>query len=547
MTALDIRNLNVSFRLPDREAPLDVLRGVSLRVAEGEIVAVVGESGSGKTTLIRAVTGSLADNATFDADVFSLGGLDLRSLSRSAYARVRGGQIGFVPQDPLQGLNPVVPVGRLAEEPLRKRGVGRAQRRRQVLELFERVGLPDPERVHRSFAHELSGGMCQRVLIAAAISTRPRLLIADEPTSALDVTIQKRILDLLVELRDEIPCSIVLVTHDLGLAEERADKLHVISRGRIVESGSPAQILNAPADDYTKLLLTASTIGTAISVTEPAPDRAPIAPAPPHVRGVALSKRFAGRRSAGEARALSEVSFEARRGSTLGIVGESGSGKTTLLRIVAGLAGHHEGEVSVDVGGQLVDLREPSAHRYLRRRTQLIYQGSYGALNPRLPVEKILDEPLTGFRLGDRAWRRERVSELLDLVKLPQETRSKYSSELSGGQRQRVAIARALAAEPELLLADEPVSALDVTVQAQILELFREVQSRFNLTLLFVSHDLGVISEVADDTLVLLRGEVVDSGSTARVLRDSDNPYVRELVDAIPGGRLAPVSATVAP
>ncbi|MDQ7907397.1 ABC transporter ATP-binding protein [Phytohabitans sp. ZYX-F-186] len=538
MTALEIQNLDVSFRLPDREAPIDVLKGVSLRVEEGEIVAVVGESGSGKTTLIRAVTGSLADNATFSADVFALGDLDLRSLSRAAYARVRGARIGFVPQDPLQGLNPVVPVGRLAEEPLRKQGVGRAQRRRQVLELFERVGLDDPERVHRSFAHELSGGMCQRVLIAAAISTRPRLLIADEPTSALDVTIQKRILDLLVELRGEIRCSIVLVTHDLGVAEERADKLHVISRGSVVESGSPAQILASPTNDYTKLLLSASTIGTAVQVAEPPGDQDTSTPAAVHVRADGVSKRFAA-----DAQALSDVSFAVRRGSTLGIVGESGSGKTTLLRIVAGLVDGYDGTVSVDAGGQLADIRDKASHGYLRRRTQLIYQGSYGALNPRLSVEKVIEEPLTGFRLGDRGWRRDRITELLDLVKLPQETRHKYSSELSGGQRQRVAIARALAAEPELLLADEPVSALDVTVQAQILELFRELRSRFNLTLLFVSHDLGVISEVADETLVLLRGEVVDSGPTARVLRESGSPYVRELVDAIPGGQLATVSS----
>ncbi|WP_246140067.1 ABC transporter ATP-binding protein [Protaetiibacter larvae] len=541
MPVLEIQGLGVSFSTP--YGAVDVLRDVSLSVERGEIAAIVGESGSGKSTLIRSVTGTVADNGRVRADKLVLGGRDLLSLSRSGYSRIRGRDIGFIPQDAQLGLNPLVPVGRLAEEPLRRTGVSRVERRRRVLELFDAVGLPDPERVYRSHAHELSGGMCQRVLIAAAISTKPQLIIADEPTSALDVTIQKRILDLLVELRDQIGSSIVLVTHDLGIAEERADRLHVLNRGELVESGTAEEILRAPKDRYTQLLLSTSSVGRLVLRDLPRSDADPAetpAAAPrPHLRVEALSKAFGARRRHQATLAVSNVTFDVRRSTTLGIVGESGSGKTTLLRILAGLVSPYEGTAEVDTGASLAGIGSREGREYLARRAQVVYQGSYASLDPRFTVAQLIDEPLTGFRLGDRRARRARIAELLERVHLPQSASGKYSSELSGGQRQRVAIARALAGEPELLLADEPVSALDVTVQGQIIALLRELQSELDLTMVFVSHDLSVVSDIADDILVLLHGQQVDYGPSGRVLRDTSIPYVRELVDAIPGGRLS--------
>ncbi|WP_053387257.1 dipeptide ABC transporter ATP-binding protein [Leucobacter japonicus] len=541
---LEFSGLSLEYRVRGR-APVPVLDDVSFSLRRGEVLALVGESGSGKSTLARAVTGTLASNARITRGSVALDGRELVGLPAKQYERLRGSTIGYVPQDALLGLNPLLTVGKQAGEPLRVHTrLDAAARKRRVLELFERVGLRRVEQVYDSYPHELSGGMCQRVLIAAAIAAEPELIIADEPTTALDVTVQKRILDLLEDLtRDGL--SILLVTHDLGVAAERSQRIVVLQHGRLVETGPSAQIVSAPAEAYTRQLIDSSHLGrSAAEVAEAraaarASDRGssigadPTADTVPVVRGSGLRKRFPNR--TGEpVLALDDVALSVARGRTLGIVGESGSGKTTLMRTLAGLTKPDAGEVRIDGAPVNHDARGKRGRRELYRKLQIIYQNPFAALNPRHTVETILEEPLTGFGLGGRAERRARVAELLDLTGLPASAAARYTAELSGGQRQRVAIARALAVRPEVLICDEPVSALDVTVQRQILDLLGSLQRELDLTYLVISHDLGVISEISDDILVLQHGAVVESGTARDVLRDPRTDYVRELIAAIP-------------
>jgi peptide/nickel transport system ATP-binding protein len=542
-TILEFSSLSLEYRVRGR-APHRVLDDVGFSLPRGEILALVGESGSGKSTLARAVTGTLAPNARISSGSVRLDGRELVGLAAKQYERLRGSTIGYVPQDALLGLNPLIPVGRQAEEPLRVHTrLDRGARRRRILELFERVGLRRVEQVYDSYPHELSGGMCQRVLIAAAIAADPELIVADEPTTALDVTVQKRILDLLVELTRAEGLSVLLVTHDLGVAAERAQRIVVLQNGRLVEHGSAAEIVSAPAEAYTRRLIASSHLGrTAVDVAR---SRRAFADAPraraaqeqpgeaPVVLAEGLRKTFPNR--AGEpVVALDDVSVSVGRGRTLGIVGESGSGKTTLMRTLAGLAKPDAGSASIHGEPVEYGARGARGRRGLYRRLQIVYQNPFAALNPRHTVETILEEPLTGFRLGNRGERRRRVAELLDLTGLPAGVASRYTAELSGGQRQRIAIARALAVRPEVLHCDEPVSALDVTVQRQILDLLAELQRELDLTYLFISHDLGVISEISDEILVLQHGAVVESGTALDVLRQPRTDYVRELLAAIP-------------
>ena len=542
---LEFSALSLEYRVRGR-APVPVLDDVSFSLRRGEVLALVGESGSGKSTLARAVTGTLASNARITRGSVMLDGRELVGLPAKQYERLRGRTIGYVPQDALLGLNPLLTVGKQAGEPLRVHTqLDAAARKRRVLELFERVGLRRVEQVYDSYPHELSGGMCQRVLIAAAIAAEPELIIADEPTTALDVTVQKRILDLLEDLtRDGL--SILLVTHDLGVAAERAQRIVVLQHGRLVETGPSAQIVSAPAEAYTRQLIDSSHLGrSAVEVAEARAEaravvRAPAAagadPTPdalPVVRASGLRKTFPNR--TGEpVLALDDVSLRVGRGRTLGIVGESGSGKTTLMRTLAGLTKPDAGEVRIDGVPVNHDARGKRGRRELYRTLQIIYQNPFAALNPRHTVQSILEEPLTGFGLGGRAERRRRVDELLDLTGLPMAVAARYTAELSGGQRQRIAIARALAVRPEVLICDEPVSALDVTVQRQILDLLDSLQRELDLTYLVISHDLGVIGEISDDILVLQHGAVVESGPARDLLRDPRTDYVRELIAAIP-------------
>ncbi|MFI7126879.1 dipeptide ABC transporter ATP-binding protein [Nonomuraea sp. NPDC050153] len=508
MSLLEVRDLAVSY--DGRRA----IEGVSFTVEPGEVVAVVGESGSGKSTTAHAVIGLLPSNGAVDAGRILLGDADLASWSPKRMESVRGAQIGLIPQDPASSLDPVKTVGAQIAEVLRihKRGDRRAVRSR-VVDLLARVGLPDPEARARQYPHELSGGMRQRVLIAIAIALEPRLIIADEPTSALDVTVQRRILDLIDDLRAESGTALLLVTHDLGVAAARSDRLVVMKAGRIEEQGRTAEVLASPAADYTRRLLDDAPSLSASPFRDPPPESEPAIV----VRD--LVKEFKG------FRAVDGVSFEVARGTTHALVGESGSGKTTTARMVVRFAEPTSGTVTIAGAGE---------GRGFRRHVQLVHQNPYGSLDPRQPVGDIVEEPLRNFRLGDRAERRARVLDLLDRVALPRDVLTRRPRELSGGQRQRVAVARALAAGPEVVVLDEAVSALDVTVQAQILDLLEQLQRDLGLTYLFISHDLAVVRQISHTVSVMNKGRIVESGTTRRVFTDPRHEYTRELLAAIP-------------
>ncbi|WP_341358539.1 ABC transporter ATP-binding protein [Georgenia sp. M64] len=535
---LAVRDLAVTYR--SGRTSTAAVRGVSFDVRPGEVVAVVGESGSGKTTTAQAVIGLLGAGAHVDAGSIAVGGADVSGWTPRQLRAVRGARIGLVPQDPHNSLNPVRTIGDNLAEVLRIHRAGpRAAVRARVVELLARVGIPEPERRARQYPHELSGGMKQRVLIAGAIALGPDLVIADEPTSALDVTVQRRILDLLDDLRAELGSAVLLVTHDLAVAAERADRILVMKDGRIVEEGATEALLAAPAHPYTRTLL-----ADAPSLTEPAPratarlvetaretDRAI------EVRG--LVQEF-GHGRGPRFRAVDDVSFSVVRGTTHALVGESGSGKTTTARAVVGLRRPTAGSVVVE-GAEVTGLRGEALRRF-RRGTQLVYQNPFSSLDPRQSVTEIVAEPLRNHGRTDRRDRRRRAAEALEQVALPATLAARRPAELSGGQRQRVAIARALVLEPAVLVLDEAVSALDVTVQAQILDLLDRLQQDLGLTYLFISHDLAVVRQIADTVSVMRDGRVVEHGRAADVLDHPAHDYTAALVEAIPHRAAAPTN-----
>ena len=536
---LQVSDLEVAYRTGGMDVP--ALRGVSLDVAPGEVVAVVGESGSGKSTLAHAIVGLLAPNASVGAGSVTLGGDELLGRSERAMRPIRGARIGLVPQDPTVSLNPVQRIGRQVAEALRVHGL--ATRRGAPLaaiDLLERAGLPEPHVRARQYPHELSGGMRQRVLIAIAIAAGPALLIADEPTSALDATVQKRILDHLEELTRDAGTAVLLVTHDLGVAADRADRIAVMSGGRLVEHGPTERILTAPTDPYTRTLL-ASAPGLA-RVVVPTP-RAPVE-APPLVSVRGLVKDFPLPRSAGRGatlRAVDDVSFDIGRGETLALVGESGSGKSTTARLVLRLADPTAGTVTFD-GADITGLRG-EAWRALRRRAQLVYQNPYASLDPRFSIAEVITEPLRAFRICSNTEQRARAADLVDRVALPASVLDRTPAELSGGQRQRVAIARALALEPDLVVCDEPVSALDVSVQAQVLDLLAELQAEQGLAYLFISHDLAVVRRIAHRVGVMRDGRLLELTPTEELFASPREEYTRELLAAVAGTRNRKVEA----
>ncbi|WP_447653103.1 dipeptide ABC transporter ATP-binding protein [Microbacterium sufflavum] len=539
LTATD---LTVSYG--DRE----VVHGISFDIAEGETLALVGESGSGKSTTAHALLGLLPEGGRVDAGRVLLGELDISGWSDRALRGIRGPEIGLVPQDPATSLDPVRPVGVQVEEILRLHGHrDRRSRRARAIELLDRVGIDDPGLRARQYPHELSGGMRQRVLIATAVALRPRLLIADEPTSALDATVQRTVLDLLDELQREEGTSILLVTHDLGVAADRAARLVVLKDGRIVEQGASDAVLAAPREPYTRQLLAdAPAFATGFRRPDAPPflrDAAAVAAENPYAivaEGLVKEFRMAGRE---RFRAVDDVSFRVRRGTTHALVGESGSGKTTTARLVTRF--HRPDAGSIEVAGADVTAATGAPLRALRRRIQLVYQNPFASLDPRQHVVDIVAEPLQNFRVGGRAERRERALALLDRVALPADVARRTPRELSGGQRQRVAIARALAIDPEIVVLDEAVSALDVTVQARILELLTSLQAELGLTYLFISHDLAVVRRISHTVSVMRRGRVVEEGRTEELFHDPQHEYTRELLAAVPGVGDAPQSREV--
>ncbi|WP_296249002.1 dipeptide ABC transporter ATP-binding protein [Pseudomonas sp. UBA4194] len=505
---------------------------VSFAIHPGEIVAVVGESGSGKSTTAGALVGLLAENASIEAGSLRLAGEELVGLGERSWRHLRGRQVGFVPQDPGLSLDPVKRIDRQLEEAMTVHGMGRREARARALVLLEQVGLADITRVARSYPHQLSGGMRQRVLIAIALANDPPLIIADEPTSALDVGVQRQVLDRLQRLARERGTAVLLITHDLGVALDRADRLIVMQHGQIVESGPARQIFQHPGHAYTRQLLAAAP--TLAVARPPLQSRRfdQVAQAAPLLQVRSLRKDFSSWRNPGRA-AVEAVSFDVLRHGTTGLVGESGSGKSTTARLILGLERPDSGEVLFD--GQNIAGLSPRQWQPLRRRIQIVYQNPYASLDPRWTLEQIICEPLRTFSVGDRVWRTERAGQLLEQVELPAHYLRRRPGELSGGQRQRVAIARALALQPELLVLDEALSALDASVQAQILRLLAELQQRLGHSYLFISHDLAVVRQICDQVVVMRDGRVVEQGACARVFETPASAYTAQLLADVPG------------
>ncbi|SDF35587.1 peptide/nickel transport system ATP-binding protein [Lentzea fradiae] len=529
-----ITGLTVAYRRAHDDVEDTALESVSLDVPAGQVTAVIGESGSGKSTLAHAVVRLLPHNGHIRSGRIELGGEDVLLRGDREFRALRGRHIGFVPQDPVASLNPTKTVGAqlkeafsLARSPLSPQAV----EERIHQDLLD-VGFADPAALLARYPHELSGGMRQRVLVTIAFSQRPRLVIADEPTSALDVLVGKEVLTAIHAARVRHDTTVVLITHDLAVASRNAQHVVVMERGVVVETGPVEQVFAHPEHPYTRALLASSARvaqGRVLSIAEAHLRRAvqPVRETgQPVVELEAVSKRF------GTARrgtlAVDGVSLTVPRGSTFALVGESGSGKTTTSRLVLGLERPDAGSVRV-LGRSVPDLRRGEL-RDLRRRMQVVYQSPFESLNPRLSLRGIISEPLDAYRIGSRAERLARVDELLDLVRLPRSYRDRRPTELSGGQRQRVAIARALALRPELLVLDEPVSALDATVQARVLELLTELQRELDLTYFLITHDLAVVSDVAQRVAVMRAGRIVEHGTTSDVILTPHDDYTQALL-----------------
>ncbi|WP_460775676.1 dipeptide ABC transporter ATP-binding protein [Microbacterium sp. GXF7504] len=540
MTALlRVSGLRVDYGSGRRANP--AIRGVDFEVAPGEIVAVVGESGSGKSTIAHALVRLLPDVAHIRGGAVEFDGTDLLRTPVAAMRRIRGGRIGFVPQDPSHSLNPLMRIGEQIAETLRRhRGMSRTDAAARAVEILGEVGVPEPERRAGQYPHELSGGLRQRVLIGIAWACEPALVIADEPTSALDATVQRHVLDRMQSLAAEHNTAVLLVTHDLAVAADRANRIIVVEKGVIVEAGVAADVLSAPSHPYTRRLVAAAPALNAarLKPTITAVDQMIPASGGPLVTVSGLTKTYGGtgRAKAAAAPAVAGVDFAIARGSTFSLVGESGSGKSTTARMVARIIDADAGTIEFD--GQDISRVSGEALRQLRRRIQVVYQNPFGSLDPRMTVERIIAEPLRAFGIGDRRSRTETVRELLGQVRLAADLRTRRPAELSGGQRQRVAIARALALRPEFVVLDEPVSALDVSVQEQVLQLLVDLQAEFGLTYLFISHDLGVIRQISDRVAVMKDGRILEQADARRIFDDAEHPYTKELIAAIPGARV---------
>jgi peptide/nickel transport system ATP-binding protein len=519
----------LGIRLPpggDRE---HAVTGVRLEVAAGEIHCLVGESGSGKSVIAQAVMGLLPRTLRPSGGSIRLAGEDLLQADSERRRRLRGEKMAMIFQEPMTALNPVMSCGAQVDELLRQHtAMDGTARRSRVLEMFGHVRLPDPARVYSAYPHQLSGGQRQRIMIAMALILKPALLIADEPTTALDVTTQAEILRLIRELQRETRTAVLFITHDFGVVAEIADRVSVLKLGELVESGPAREVLGSPRHPYTQVLLAA--------VPTLTPRKAPVEESRPvQLRTRALSKVFHGGgwlRRRHDVRAVDDVRLEVRRGETLGIVGESGSGKSTVARMVARLIDPTAGEIELD--GRSITGATASVEREMRRRVQVVFQDPYRSLNPRRTVGAAIAEgPINFGASRAEGWRR--AAELLALVRLSPASLKRYPHEFSGGQRQRICIARALALEPDVLIADEAVSALDVSVQAEILQLLEDIQQRLHLTLLFITHDLRVAAQICNRIVVMHHGKVVEEGPVAQVFQAPRQAYTRALIEAAPG------------
>ncbi|QMU97657.1 ABC transporter ATP-binding protein [Microbacterium esteraromaticum] len=537
---LRVRDLRVAFRSGKKIR--EVLHGVSFDMMAGETLAIVGESGSGKSTTAAAIIGLLPGTGHVTGGSVTLDGRELTTAKRAELEHIRGREIGYVPQDPMSNLNPVWSIGFQVKEAVRANGLaqGRTEVHDRAVEVLQQAGLSDAARRMHQFPHQFSGGMRQRALIGIGLAADPQLLIADEPTSALDVTVQRVILDHLARLTSERGTSVLLITHDLGLAGDRADRIIVMNKGEIVEAGPSAEILSRPQHPYTQRLVAAAPslaskrIGSATTREE---EPQSTAPAVVEVRDLVkeYSIRTGGLRSE-KFLAVDGVSFSIPRGKTLALVGESGSGKSTVAKMLLQLEKPTGGEILID--GAATSTMSRAEVFKLRRRMQPVFQDPYGSLDPLRSIGNLISEPLQVHGIGTRDEQHKRSLELLDQVALPRELAERYPNELSGGQRQRVAIARALALKPDIVVLDEAVSALDVLVQDQILHLLSDLQNDLGLTYLFITHDLAVVRVAADLVCVMEKGRIVEQGSVDAIFSDPQEEYTRRLLDAIPGASL---------
>ena len=521
---------DLAVRLPDSAERIHAVNRVSLEVFPKEILCVVGESGSGKSVTAHSVMGLLPeDQLKTEAGSISVLGEPIIGASPKRLRQLRGNRMAMIFQEPMTALNPVMPLGRQIEEVLTEhRDMSSHDRKNRVYELMDAVNLPDNKNLFRSYPHEISGGQRQRVMIALALALEPALLIADEPTTALDVTTQQQILNLIKDIQKNRDTGVLFITHDFGVVAEIADRVIVMKDGIIVEQGKTENVLGHPKDDYTAMLIDA--VPSLIPKSRPANPGKEIAISTKSLEKIYKTKSLFGRRRT--VKAADDISFDIRRGETLGIVGESGSGKSTVARCIARLINPSAGEIRVN-NTNIADISE-RAYRPLRKHIQIVFQDPYRSLNPRQTVGRAIAEGPMNYGLG-RAKATERTRTLLKLVGLDSDAMSRYPHQFSGGQRQRICIARALAMEPDVLVADEPVSALDVSVQAQVLELLKTLQSKLDLAILFITHDLRVAAQVSDNIAVMYHGKIVEHGPTKTIFENPKHEYTKRLFNAAPG------------
>ncbi|KQQ94498.1 ABC transporter ATP-binding protein [Leifsonia sp. Leaf325] len=559
---LEIKDLEVGFNT--QNGLVKAVDGVNITLYRGQSLAIVGESGSGKSTTAHAIINLLPGTGKITGGSIKLDGQELSTATPKEMEDIRGRRIGFVPQDPMSNLNPVWSIGFQVEEAIRSNGIasGKKDVRARAIEVLKQAGLGDADRRLKQYPHQFSGGMRQRVLIGMGLAANPQLLIADEPTSALDVTVQRVILDHLETLTRDLGTTLLFITHDLGLAAERAEQLVVMYKGKVVESGPSVKILKDPQHPYTQRLVAAAPslasrriqasdtplaeldihapaeaevvdlIATAEARAEARENSATL---PPAIVVEDLTKVYKIRGS-GEFKAVDSVSFQIAKGTTMALVGESGSGKSTVAKMLLKLEDATSGKIIV--GGQDLNALGGKELFNLRSRMQPVFQDPYGSLNPLRNIGNTISEPMSVHGVGTRKSRQARVFELLDQVSLPKMLVSRYPNELSGGQRQRIAIARALALKPEIVILDEAVSALDVLVQAQILRLLADLQAELDLTYLFITHDLAVVRVIADHVAVMQKGKIVEYSSTDEVFENPQQQYTQDLLAAIPGASI---------
>jgi len=530
---LELRGLRVAF--PFSSGTFLAVDGVSFDVASGEVFALVGESGSGKTMVARAILDLLPPPARVSGGSIRLNGRELSALGPRDMRRVRGAQIGMVFQEPMVSLNPALTVGYQMAEAMRLHsGLDEREIRRLSIEMLERVRIREPQRCLSAYPHEFSGGMRQRIMLASVLLPRPGLLLADEPTTALDVLIQKDVLDIMMEVTRDLGTAVLLITHNLGLVAQYAQRTAVMRQGLVVEQGATRDILLSPKHRYTRALLEALPGAARAAAAQAGPAGTGEAPLL-QVEGLRIV--YPGRRPwpwsrPPETLAVAGVDLRLRAGETLALVGESGSGKTTLGRAVLQLVPRSAGRILFQ--GQDYDAIAPRRRWLLRREMQVVFQDPFSSLDPRMRLVDIVAEGLRHRRELDRRERRRRALAMLEEVEIPADFAARYPHELSGGQRQRISIARALVMEPKLVVADEPVSALDMTIQAQILDLFKRLKRVHGFACLFITHDLGVVEEVADRVMVMHRGRIVEEGPCVELLTRPRHPYTCALLEAVP-------------